>query len=348
MCSKAKYAGAGVYFNPDTKCCTYYPNLPNYAVGGILQDERKEAAVGRSRVLEKITGRQGVYPVGLLRPRKYDHLYSHGMQGFGKSLSMRCPYYAETSGSCSIWHYREAVCSSWFCKFDDGYVGQLYWEGVRDYLKHLQRLLACFVLDQLNWPPESIHTYRFIDWYTPDNSPGSRHQLDENDLDEKAMPDTAYKAAWREWYGREKEFYETAYAMVQKLDRETVEHLGGFDLRIHEQRIARLRDSIAAPELPKALIRNPGIVLKRQPNGRYLLSSYSAFDPISLSKEVYELLYEFDGLKTVEQTVADIRETRQLTLSEELICALFKQQVLISPGEIEQQDKGRQALPSPN
>src|SRR6218665_3697133 len=39
--------GVSRLFRPDTKCCTYYPRLPNFLVGALLSDERPELAEGR-------------------------------------------------------------------------------------------------------------------------------------------------------------------------------------------------------------------------------------------------------------------------------------------------------------
>jgi len=42
------------YFNPQTKCCTYLPQLPNFLVGRILADETPEMERGRASVGQRI------------------------------------------------------------------------------------------------------------------------------------------------------------------------------------------------------------------------------------------------------------------------------------------------------
>jgi hypothetical protein len=51
-------SGDGLYFNPATRCCTYFPELPNFLVGRILVDDDPALAAGRARVeasLESVT-----------------------------------------------------------------------------------------------------------------------------------------------------------------------------------------------------------------------------------------------------------------------------------------------------
>src|SRR6187397_2205187 len=63
------------YFNPKTKCCTYHPTLPNFAVGGLLRDQSPENAEGKSRIQAAIARRVGVTPLGIEAPLKHRVLY---------------------------------------------------------------------------------------------------------------------------------------------------------------------------------------------------------------------------------------------------------------------------------
>src|SRR4030042_467761 len=56
-------------FNGRTKCCTFYPVLPNFIVGGILSDRSAGLKRGRQRIDDAITAGIGVYPHGLFPPR---------------------------------------------------------------------------------------------------------------------------------------------------------------------------------------------------------------------------------------------------------------------------------------
>ena len=56
----------------NTKCCTYYPEMSNYLIGGLLQDPGWTEGKNRMRAL--IKSRKGVTPYGLIRPKGYDLL----------------------------------------------------------------------------------------------------------------------------------------------------------------------------------------------------------------------------------------------------------------------------------
>src|SRR5262245_26034784 len=60
-------AGSAFYFSPETKCCTYLPQLPNFLVGRVLRDDDPDAATGRATVEKRIDARSGVTPMGLQR-----------------------------------------------------------------------------------------------------------------------------------------------------------------------------------------------------------------------------------------------------------------------------------------
>ncbi|HEY8074225.1 MAG TPA: hypothetical protein VIF62_08950, partial [Labilithrix sp.] len=122
MCDKSAGAGAQVSaFRPDAKCCTYHPTIPNYLVGALLADPSPALEEGRTRVRARIATRMGITPEWVAAPRKASVLH-HAARGasFGRSLVLLCPYFARESGDCTIWKYRESVCTTFFCKYDAG------------------------------------------------------------------------------------------------------------------------------------------------------------------------------------------------------------------------------------
>src|SRR4051794_4988796 len=150
MCAPPDVAApAGVdYFRPDTKCCTYHPTLANYLVGAVLRDD--SLAEGRQRLREKIAGGIGVTPRFLATPRKYRLLWDASRErAFGRSLSLRCPYYVEDGGRCAIWRHREADCSTFFCKHGAGADGKIFWRALGAYLTGVELALSRHALDQV-------------------------------------------------------------------------------------------------------------------------------------------------------------------------------------------------------
>ena len=72
MCDHGQIAPVEMdYFEPKTKCCTYYPTLANYLVGAILADEGDDLAEGRRRLRERIARRIGFTPHLLMTPHNY-------------------------------------------------------------------------------------------------------------------------------------------------------------------------------------------------------------------------------------------------------------------------------------
>src|SRR5687768_6260481 len=145
------------YFNPKTKCCTYHPALANFAVGGLLQDESAENAEGRRRIQAAIARRVGVTPLGIQPPPKQRVLYRNGKLGFGRANTLLCPYLDGEGGGCSVWRYREAVCTTWFCKHVNGQDGLAFWKQLRDYLLGTQSILCVYALRTLGWDVDRIN-----------------------------------------------------------------------------------------------------------------------------------------------------------------------------------------------
>ena len=87
-------------FNEKYKCCTYYPSLPNYLIGGALIDQSQK---GRHILKSKIKERVVVTPFGLPAPGDYLVLYDKKSGAFGNSRKLLCPYFLEDSGQCGIW-----------------------------------------------------------------------------------------------------------------------------------------------------------------------------------------------------------------------------------------------------
>src|SRR5512134_3109981 len=52
-------------FNPQSKCCTYLPRLPNFLVGMILKDQDPAMTSGRASVETRLQAGLGVTPLGL-------------------------------------------------------------------------------------------------------------------------------------------------------------------------------------------------------------------------------------------------------------------------------------------
>jgi hypothetical protein len=165
------------YFRPDTKCCTYHPTLANYLVGALLADRDPGLAEGQRRVRDKIASGVGVTPRWLHAPAELrEQLDARREREFGRALDLRCPYYIEDGGLCGIWRHREGDCSTFFCKYDAGADGRIFWRTLTTWLARMEVALSRHALSQV--APE----------------------LDD--------------VTWGEWTGREAELYLACHEVV--------------------------------------------------------------------------------------------------------------------------------------
>src|SRR5579863_3280623 len=108
------------FFSPQTKCCTYLPEIANFLVGRILADASPDAAFGRATVEARIDAGVEVTPLGLQKTPLFSLVYRASPASFGHATSMRCPHYVVDGGRCGVWRHRESTCATWFCKFARG------------------------------------------------------------------------------------------------------------------------------------------------------------------------------------------------------------------------------------
>lgn len=322
MCQKNSSGPSLSQFSERTKCCTYHPDLPNYAVGGILSESEISGTAGLKRICDKITSGIGVHPLGIFRPRVYALLYKNGTTGFGKADSLRCPYYEKQSGMCSIWNYREAVCSTFFCKYEDGEDGRLFWEKMHHYLRYVESLLTQYALAELGWSPGDILTMTAA---TQDE----REKLDEHDLDETPIDSHRYRKLWGRWAGREKRFYMRSFEIVKSVSTEKLDELGGFGLSLQKTRLITAAAQLRDQSLPTKLVRNPNIRSFHQDDEGHLVFSYNANDPTVLSNDVFRVLFMFDGNNDLSETVKEIESELNMRMTNGLIKHLYRKRILV-------------------
>lgn len=306
-------------FRPDTKCCTYQPKLPNYLVGAILADESEEMAEGRARVLERVRAGVGVTPLGLNPPARYNLLYTNARDFFGKSSAMRCPFYRLGAGNCTIWKYREAVCSTWFCKYDAGADGRKFWSSLKKVLSLSEIQLSRYAV---------LRLHRDFILQEKDRE-GSATAVSLAELEGQAESEEARFETWGLWLGREEEFYIQCYREVAALTPARFRDLLGLDGEIWEEILLESHRQVREPKVPHRLRFNPEATVQRLPDGTVALGAYSEYDAVAVPKLAYELVSELSAARTLDETRAAWRETHRADLSDEMILQLFRQRILI-------------------
>lgn len=321
MCDKGTMPEGveAVYFRPDTKCCTYHPSLANYLVGAILRDPSPEMEEGRRRIRERIASRIGVTPCALSAPPKYLLLYraSKGT-AFGRSKALTCPYLTE-AGRCSIWRHRESICTTFFCKYDAGEAGVLFWKAFKAYLGHVESMLAV-------WATKTI---------APDTKQPNTDEstITIEDLEDRPPKDSAYAAMWGSWLGREEEFYIACYNKVRNLDRQKFAKLIDETPRGRET-MSELRTRYAAlslPVIPEKLSLNRKMRRLPVANGVAVTTTYNAYDSMVLEKELFDVLEKFTYDKTVNEIRKDLLDQDGIEFADDLLIHLSRHGILVPP-----------------
>jgi len=205
-------ASASYYFDPVVKCCSYVPDLHNFLVGRILSDADPAVQQGRATVEKRIADAVGVTPLGLKQPPVYALLYGRSLEAFGRSRTLRCPYYVEDGNLCGIWRNRESTCATRFCKHVRGHIGYTFWrDSLHPLLQAVEKDLAHWCVLQLQLGDGALrHLIDSGRWRS------EAETVTGDALDNRADQKT-YARMWGEWRGREHEFYCRCGALVSPL-----------------------------------------------------------------------------------------------------------------------------------
>lgn len=308
--------GRSRLFRDDTKCCTYHPRLPNYLVGALLAYRSLALSEGRRRMRDKIAHRAGVTPQWVRAPAKYTLLYDHARGAFGRAKELVCPYF--DGGGCSIWPYREAVCSTYFCKHVEGADGRAMWMSLKSALSLVEHTLSRHALFQL-FPEHVLEEHD----RPREGAPLGPHEIDD------APPDArGFATLWGEWAGREAELYQRCFELVSALSADDLARLVGADLTIALAVLEKKRRSVVDPRLPDKLGFNAEATIKWLPDGTVGLGAYSELEGLALPAEAYPLLVMFTGDETNAAVRARMRREKGADLDDDVLLALYRHRVL--------------------
>lgn len=325
MCDKG--AGAPVamtYFEPDMKCCTYFPILPNYLVGALLTDDAPELREGQKRVRARIAARIGVTPWFVAPPRKQSIMMEASREtgAFGRSRTLLCPYFEPSEkGDCTIWKHRDAVCSTFFCKYDAGLRGYKFWSALKEYLGFVEVSLAMLAA-------------RAVDVEV--NEPRiPRLKLTRQDLEDRPPTDSDYASYWGKWVGREEEFYVACHERVKSMKKE--DFVSSVDETQQGRRYLadakRGQEALANLVVPTSLVRNPKMV-ERHVGESVVVTTYSINDSFALEKDLYEVLGMLERDKTLAENLAWLEKEHGVELAPELVKYLFMHAILVAPESV--------------
>jgi hypothetical protein len=109
--------------------------------------------------------------------------------------------------------------------------------------------------------------------------------------------------------------------------------------------LARLEakyDRIVKPDLPKHLIR-PRDLKKRIAGESVVVTTYNAYDSLSIEKDLFDVLGMFRAEETLEQNLKRLDEKHDIQLAPELVRYLFVHGVLAAPDPAEKKKREAEA-----
>lgn len=201
-------------YKPDLKCCTFQPFLPNYAIGGILKNNLKGAAVIRKQIVQKNFS----LPLGVFPVPEYQYRFQNKKKtDFGNRVDLLCPYFDLEFKKCSIWEFRCVVCTTFYCRSDKGKSGQQFWSNLNDYLSYLEMALAEECLVQKDFSPRDISDQlKYLNMSSWEKNEKKQRVLDAKD----------WKIFWN-GYSSPEEFYVACYNYVENLQLKDVKAILG-------------------------------------------------------------------------------------------------------------------------
>jgi hypothetical protein len=304
-------------FDPATKCCTYVPTLPNFLVGLVLEDDDPAALAGRVSIERRIAAGTGVTPLGLQPDPHYVLIYKHaGHELFGRTRGLRCPHYLPgDGGQCGIWRHRNAVCATWFCKFERGRVGKRFWDALLQLLTMVERHLGLWAVGELGEPIDGLGP-ALLPYYAT------------------GLPGPASTWSGR-WAGRAQEFYRETARLVEPLTWSQVREIGGMELALIAGQLRAAYGAVRAGEVPSHL-RLGAVNTVERDGGTVALTGYNTNDMLLLPKPLADSLERFDGRRPTAQVCAEIASQGESQFDQTAVRRLVDFGILVAmpvPGE---------------
>jgi len=244
-CDNCHHCQSDKNFRYETKCCDYHPKLPNYIVGAILNDESPELAEGKRRILEKIAHRKGVTPYGIIAPMDYHKKFQANRQNKKEAAlqaemtALKCPYL--DGGRCSIYKYRSDICPVFYCMSSSGTKGSRFWNTAHQYMIAVERKLTLYAMQQQGYPLLKLQLG------------GIGPNTFKLESDKEEVKPKVYTNIWKEWEGKEIEFYTQCFKTVLEMNAVQVSELLGIEENLKGQQMAELATKMALIDIPDFL-----------------------------------------------------------------------------------------------
>ncbi|MBN1946661.1 MAG: hypothetical protein JW797_13385 [Bradymonadales bacterium] len=313
----------GQPFNPATKCCTYYPYLPNYSIGLLLTSGAGELEVGTAAVRHNIRQRIGCTPLGIDGPPGLQLSYERSRDDiFGVDARFMCPYLITGANPhCGIHPYRDHVCATYFCKHDRSMLDLDFWLSVRAMFRTAKKALATRCVLEL-CPDSEVLDLLFLSDGMPSKVRG-RQLSAWIDSDGHLSADTS-RRLWGRWYGKEEEFFALCGDRVKALGWKEVRALAGPGLAVLEHRARKALARLQHPDIPPRLKwvgSGPQFVIDRDrfTQGTTIVTPLHRHDFVAIPTRAFDVLEGFDGSESTDAVIDRLRTSRGVELDRSLI-----------------------------
>jgi hypothetical protein len=217
------------------------------------------------------------------------------MEGFGQEVDLRCPYYMEQEGGlCGIWKYRNAKCSTWFCKHSRGRTGLDFWRTLKNLIRHMEQKLSTWCIHQLQAGDDI-----FRETFPLGDSDLETFQKQQKFLynisrAHRSQNRLILDQTWGKWIFREREFFEQCAGLVDNLSLNEIVEIGAPETGQLANEVKDFYIQLTTPRTPDALKIGPFKSVEISPN-LVRVWGYSHYDPIDLPRAIFETLPLFDG-----------------------------------------------------
>lgn len=304
-----------IFFDRDSKCCSYSPTLSNFMLGAILTDQTPAMMEGRNSLMARLKEGLGVSPLAVLPPPSYSLLYRHSPNAFGRNRRLRCPHFISVSGTCGIWRYREPTCVTWFCKHLRGKIGQTFWARLRTYLNSISYELSLWCVLQLDIGSDGLVTLESL--YRKELS---GENLLPNELD--GLPDLKNaRKIWGPWWGRETAFYIECFNLVSKLSYREIEEICGPEVKQASRLVQEAYAQLKTIDIP-AKLKLGRFKVEGGTRDSIRIWSYSRLDPLDLPLPIFVALSNFNGRPT-SAVLSSLAEKSGVQLNTQLLRTLI-------------------------
>jgi Fe-S-cluster containining protein len=238
--------GPTAIYKNSLKCCTFFPFLPNFAVGVVLESDLPSRKWVEARLAGHLDtdsrmsrGEAVVTPLGFLPSLVYQRRFqSRQPDGYGNDASLLCPFYVSQGGLCGIWSARPSPCLTFFCESSYGLKGVEFWARFEKWLSFVELTLAREALTRLGFIDSEIAlSQRFLPRYSapdPHGYTGERLKFEE-------------ERSWLEFGSERARFFQNCQQAVLELNENEVRELLGPEGEAWERELLEER----LPQLPR-------------------------------------------------------------------------------------------------